>query len=204
MPTISRSPDQRRRSIGRALSLGAAALVAGAGSFAVVRAADRPQAARISTVQDVPSDVAAEIDATWRRFERHFAGRMTCIDDVSVELLSAVDGGDARYVTGEARIEIEIPTTPARFRESLAHELAHHLEWTCPEFGELRDRLHPMLGIELDWSGDDIWYERPSERFAEHVAELVNGSRVRHVDEIPLDREVTTAVVAWGVSRPAR
>lgn len=85
--------------------------------------------ADLVVVRDVPADVQAELDVTWSRFLDRFGSRRTCFEDVSVDLVRQVQGGDARYVIDKRLIEIQIPTTPARFRESFAHELAHHL--TC-------------------------------------------------------------------------
>lgn len=154
---------------------------------------------RLLYVQDAPADVRRETDATFDRFRGRFAARASCIDDVSVELVRAVDDGDARYVTADRRIEIQIPTTPARYRESLAHELAHHLERTCGEFGSLQVALEPLLGADgVAWSRGPIWEETPSERFAEAVVELVNGARIRHVDTVPVDPAALELIARWG------
>ena len=148
--------------------------------------------------QDVPLDVQAELDATWGRFIEAFAARRTCFADVSVELVRDVLGGDARYVTSEARIEIEIPTTPARFSESLVHELGHHVERTCSEFADMKAAMLARLGVSDDaWTGGDVWEQTPSEIWAEGVVGLVNGERVLHGDEMPLDSSVVALIEAW-------
>ncbi len=154
--------------------------------------------AQLVVEQDVPADVRTEIDVTWNRFVDRFAARHACLGDVSVLLVREVEGGDARYVAADHRIEIEIPTTPERFRESLAHELAHHVERTCAEFAELRDALLRQLGgPRRAWSVGPIWAEIPSEVWAEGVVEIVNGERVRHADEIPIDPRIIGLIGAW-------
>jgi len=177
-----------------------AVLVAASVAFLVVAAArGREPGPRLRFVQDVPADVRSETEATFARFLDRFAGRASCLDDVSVELVRGVDDGDARYLTGDRRIEIQIPTTPRRYQESLAHELAHHLERTCDEFESLRRALEPLLGGDgVPWSGGPVWEEIPSERFAEAVVELVNGERIRHVDTMPIDSAVLDLVGRWG------
>lgn len=157
---------------------------------------------RLTIVQDLPDDVRAELDPTWAAFLDRFAGRRRCIADVEVVLVDHVDGGDARYVPDGARIEIEIPTTPARFRESLVHELAHHVERTCDDFGELRTVLHAEFGTERPWAGGDPWVEVPAERWAEAVVQLVNGERILHASEMPITRSVLDAVTSWGRGDP--
>ena len=195
--TTPSSPSPERRRPARRLLPVVVAL--GVASFVVVGWATRPGPSELTAVQDVPADVRSELDVTWSAFAELFSGRMTCIDDVEVLLVSEVDGGDARYLPALGRIEIEIPTTPARFRESLAHELAHHVETTCGAFEMLRTDLHPLLGdADQPWSRGPIWFDVPAERYAEHVAELVVGERVRHRDEVPIQPEVSRLIAAWG------
>ena len=197
-PSISRSPDRAPGRHVRRAGGAAAAVVATVGLALAHDAVAGEDTARLHTVQDLPDDVQAELDVTWRRFVDRFDARTGCVDDVSVELVRAIDGGDARYVIDGSVIEIKIPTTPSRFRESLVHELAHHVEYTCGEFAELRRALHPQLGDpEAPWAGGDDWEETPSERWAEAVVLLVNGERIRHTDEIPVDPAVVALVEAW-------
>lgn len=149
--------------------------------------------------QDVPADVLSASASVWTSFRERFHGRLACIDDVTVTLERSVEGGDARYVTAETRIEIEIPTTPSRFEESLAHELAHHLERNCSEIAPLRAQIAGLLdAADQPWSTGAAWAETPSERFAEAVVELVNGTRVRHVDTMPVEPEVVRLIARWG------
>lgn len=178
-----------------------AVIVAAASTTFVAVGATRGDgsAPRLRFVQDVPDDVRRVSDATFERFLERFAGRAACVDDVSVELVRVVDGGDARYLTADRRIEIRIPTTPGRYEESLAHELAHHLERTCDEFEPLRVALAPLLGADgAAWASGPVWEEIPSERFAEVVVELVNGVRIRHTDTVVVDPAAREIVARWG------
>lgn len=149
--------------------------------------------------QDVPADVEAELATVWDRFTALFAGRLACVDDVTLVLVRSVAGGDARHIASAGTIEVEIPTTPARFRESVAHELAHHVERTCADFDELRREIHPRLGGG-DWATGRTWFDTPSERWAEHVTELLVDERVRHADEVPVDDDVLAAIARWGAA----
>lgn len=192
--------------MGRVLATKLPALIAlfglGALAFVLVSSVRDDQRGRLIVVQDVPDDVRAELDTTWFRFIDRFAGRRDCIDDVTVLLVDDVEGGDARYVNGNARIEIEIPTTPARFRESLAHELAHHMERTCEEFESLRAVLHPQFGgPERPWSGGEVWEEIPSELWAEAVVALVHGERLLHAGDMPIAPAVIDRVAVWGLAK---
>ena len=117
-------PD--RASKGRALlgTAGAAALAFVATYGLAAGPVDRHRRADLEPEQELPADVRAEVDTTWAAFLDVFGSRRRCFGDVALRLVGDVDGGDARYDLDEALIEIEIPTSPARFRESLAHELA--------------------------------------------------------------------------------
>lgn len=190
---MRRSPPGRAPSVLGATALAAAIALAGPG------AAQPARTAELVAEQELPADVRAEVDARWADFVAVFGSRARCFRDVSLLLVDDVEGGDARYVVDRARIEIAVPTSPARFRESLVHELAHHVEHTCPAFGELRHELAalPEL-VGRPWSGgDQAWSDTPAEHWAEAVVEVVDGRRVRHGRDMPLPDGATALVRAW-------
>lgn len=173
-----------------------------AASFLVGCGGD-PAGGELVVTQAVPADVRAEIDETWERYRHRFAARLACVPDATLFLVRDVEGGDARYLAEEARIEIEIPTTPARFRESLAHELAHHIDHTCPAFAELRAALQRRLGgDDRPWATGDVWTEIPAETWAEAFVEATLGERIRHAEELPIGDDVTALVRAWAAGEP--
>lgn len=148
--------------------------------------------------QQLPVDVRAEIATVEQRFVDAFERRLGCVPPATLRLVGAVVGGDARYVVGDRRIEIAIPTTPARFRESLVHELAHHVEATCDDFDELRTSLAPLFGDSTEgWTAGTTWEEVPAELWAETVVLVVNGDRLLHADDMPLPPGAVEVVEAW-------
>ncbi len=165
----------------------------------VVAACSDGDAAVLRPVQELPDDVARLVDETWRRFEEVFPARIDCMEPVDLMLVRDVPDGDAAYRVDQRRIEIEIPTSPARFPESLAHELGHHLESTCPEHQALRASFVAAQGLVGEgWFGGDEWDRVPSEHFAESVVLLVNGERLLHDDLILLSPEAVEVVAHWG------
>ena len=78
--------------------------------------------------QDLPEPVRVEIDHVVERFRAVLPARQRCIPSATVELVGGLPEGDARYLVADRTIQIVIPTSPRRFRDSLAHELAHHVE----------------------------------------------------------------------------
>lgn len=154
--------------------------------------------ADLNTEQELPDDVKAEVAETWDAFVDVFGPRRRCFSDVSLLLVREVEDGDARYVVDGAVIEIQIPTSPRRFRESLVHELAHHVEYTCASFGVLRAGFAGTLGVPVDqWFSGEDWEDVPSEKYAEAVVEVVNSERVRHVRSMPLEPELLGVVRSW-------
>ncbi len=169
-------------------------------AFVVSIAAVRwEQRARLETEQDLPAEVQAEVEATWDRFVDVFGPRRRCFDDVSLRLVGELPAGDARYLPAEGRIEIRIPTSPRRFRESLVHELAHHVEHSCSRFADLRVEFAPLIGEDRAWFGEpgDRWQDRPTEIWAETAVQVVNGERVRFARTMPLPDGAEAAVLAW-------
>jgi hypothetical protein len=154
--------------------------------------------------QDVPPEVSELVESTWDSFVDVFAGRDECIGTVGLVLVRSVDGGDAVYSPGDRMIRIEIPTTPVRFPESLAHELGHHVEHACSVPEDIGPEFRRAQGLSagISWSGAAPWNGSPSEHFAETVVALVNGRRVLHADVLTVTPEAEDLVAAWGSAQP--
>lgn len=152
--------------------------------------------------QRVPAAVEQEVRAAVADFVAVFEARRSCIGGAELELVRDVDDGDARYVAAEGLIEIKIPTSPRRFRESLVHELAHHVDESCPDADVLRTDVMTAMGA-TDWTGQERWEQRPSELWAESVVEIVLGERVRFERSIPLDHGVVDTARRW-IAQPSR
>ena len=207
MPTSNRAtssrPDRRRRVrlVGAVVLVG---VIAAAGVGAAVRA--RSASGEVEPVvrlrQRAPTAVEQEVRATVADFIAVFESRRSCIGGAELELVRELDTGDARYVAGDELIEIKIPTSPRRFRESLVHELSHHVEHSCPDADVLRTDVMRAMGV-TDWTGQERWEHRPSELWAESVVEIVLGERVRFARSVPLDDRVVAAARRWIAQRPA-
>ena len=114
-----------------------------------------------------------------------------CALPVELVLSRDVADGAARYAADEQLIEIEIPTSPRRFRESLVHELGHHIDATCGALADLRAEFLTVQGFSpsASWATAETWATTPAEHFAEAVVEIVNGERLLHDDRIDLSSE---------------
>jgi acetylornithine deacetylase/succinyl-diaminopimelate desuccinylase-like protein len=176
-------------------------VVAAAGWWSV--AERRPS---LEIPQEVPAEVTELSLATWKSYLAAFPAQRNCIGTVTMRLTRSVDGGDAMYRPPERTIYVEIPTTPERFPESLAHELGHHLESACNAEGELGEAFRASQGLPPDsaWSGSEPWYDSPSEHFAETVVEIVDGERITHQDIVILQPSTIDLVRAWGATGATR
>ena len=201
---FERSDPSQRRRVGRKFASPLAVVVAAAVAVMVVAVVaawyrwDRepPRDPMVRLAQAVPADVERETRTAVAEFVEVFGARRACIPTAHVVLVRDVDGGDARYLADSAVIEIQIPTTPARFRESLVHELAHHVEHTCAAFADLRDKWLSRSGDDT-WSRQERWEDRPTEQWAEAAVDLVLGERLLHGDEMTIDAELVALAGDW-------
>lgn len=156
--------------------------------------------ATIVVPQEVPPEVTELVRSTWASFLAAFPAKQDCVGTVELILVTDVAGGDAAYSPEEPQIRIEIPTTPARFPESLAHELGHHLERACNAAAEIGREFVVAEGLDpdADWYLGDLWFKVPSEHFAETVVWLVMGDRLLHSDIMPLSENTIRLVSEWG------
>jgi hypothetical protein len=201
--TSSRSDPRRRIRLAVALVVGAGVIAGVVVGGAVWVRSERGAAEPVVRMrQRVPPHVEQEVRATVADFVAVFETRRGCIGGAELSLVRGIDDGDARYVAAEDLIEIEIPTSPRRFRESLVHELAHHVEHSCADADVLRTDVMTAMGA-TDWTGQERWEQRPSELWAESVVEIVLDERVRFERSVPLDRGVVDAVRRW-IVHPSR
>lgn len=189
------APASSRRRLVLIVSGLALTLVAvGIGLWAwLLRSSPRDPVVRFT--QPIPADVEAEARAAVADFVTVFEARRDCAGTAEVVLVRDVEGGDARYVDSDAVVEIEIPTTPERFRESLVHELAHHVERRCPQFEDLLRAWDAQTAVP--WTGQELWEDRPSEQWAEVVVEMVLGERRLHGEDMPIDAALVVLAQEW-------
>jgi hypothetical protein len=196
--TTSSRSDRRVRAARAVAFVGVvgvvAAVAAGATGWARSGSSEFEPVVRIR--QRVPEAVELEVRETVAEFVAVFDARRGCIGGAELLLVGEVDGGDARYDAAENLIEIAIPTSPGRFRESLVHELAHHVDSSCADAAVLRTDVMATVGA-TDWAGQERWEDRPSELWAESVVQIVLGERVRFERSVRLDPAVVDAARRW-------
>jgi len=186
----------------RRLQAAAGAVLAAAAVAAVVIAATTGgrSPGRLIMGDGVPGDLRALATEAFADFESAFPARMHCMGDVRLVPVWEEMEERARYRRGEAIIELAVPATANLLADSLIHELAHHLEFTCPEHREVRPAFLAAQGHPegADWYAGDTWESIPSEQFAETVVLVVLGRRQQNVLRMRIHPNAVLLVEAWG------
>ncbi len=150
--------------------------------------------------QKFPPQAMTIIEDSWADFVAAFPNQRDCLGDVDLVAVSELPDGDASYSFSDHVIRVLVPTSPRRFPESLMHEFGHHLEASCPVVDEIGARFMAIQGFppDQDWHQGDVWFDTPSEQFAETVVQVVRGERIIHVSDIDLSPAAVDLVRRWG------
>jgi hypothetical protein len=144
--------------------------------FALAMPGTIPRVSGLSIRGGSPDDLRTLIVQTWDRFVEAFPARRSCLAPVTVQGAWELDDR-ASYDPGRRLVTVRIPGTAPNLRDSLVHEFAHHMEFTCPE---QRDVRVPFLAAQAlppsaTWFEGVSWETTPSEQFAEAVVQVVLG-----------------------------
>lgn len=146
---------------------------------------------------DMPSDLVEVVNATLDAVEDEAPALTECLDGLVIRHTWDLDDR-ASYDPDTSTILLRVPSTASRFEFSLAHEIAHHLEFTCPAQMEIRARFLEAQGRDAGtyWFDGDPWEDIPSEQFATAFAEVVTGGTdtMRHV---PVTESSRTLIDTW-------
>ena len=148
--------------------------------------------------ESVASDLAALAQETFEEFAVAAPAAAACMGDVRLEASRRLDDL-ARYDQGTATIEVRVPANAASLEGSLIHELAHHLEVSCPSHAEFRPAFLAAQGhpANTPWFADVAWEQKPSEQFAEAVVVATLSNRRRNQLRIQLTPDALTVVRDW-------
>ncbi len=147
--------------------------------------------------ETMAGDFTGVANDLWAEFEVFASARLDCFGPVTVQASTSL-GDRAQYEPATRTITVLVPRSIPSLRESLVHELAHHVEHDCPAHLDGRPAMIAAMGFPPDaaWFEGDRWPETPSERFSEATVELMLGTRERAAD-VFLSEEERAAVAAW-------
>jgi hypothetical protein len=144
--------------------------------FALAMPGTIPRVSGLSIRGGSPDDLRALIVQTWDRFVEAFPARRSCLAPVTVQGAWELDDR-ASYDPGRRLVTVRIPGTAPNLRDSLVHEFAHHMEFTCPEQLDVRVLFLAAQALppSATWFEGVSWETTPSEQFAEAVVQVVLG-----------------------------
>jgi len=165
--------------------------------FALVMPGSTARVPDLTITGSSPDDLRALIVATWDRFIEAFPARRSCLALVRVQGAWNLDDRGS-YDPGRRLVTVRIPGTAPNLRDSLVHEFAHHMEFTCPEQHDVRVPflVAQALPRSASWFEGSSWETTPSEQFAEAVVQVVLGPPA-HPAVLILPRSVALLRV-WG------
>lgn len=146
----------------------------------------------------VATDFGALATLTFDEFIAYAPAVAPCIG--TVRLAAATELDELAYYSADtATITVRVPATAPSLRDSLVHELAHHVEASCVSHEPMRADFLAAQGHEpdQDWFAASTWENTPSEQFAEAVVEHVLGERQRNLARIRLAPAALAIVAEW-------
>jgi len=145
----------------------------------------------------VPDDLRELAAETWRDFLAVHPARWSCIAPVTLNAAWQLDYR-GEYRPDSATVIVRVPGTAPTLRNQMVHEFAHHIEFTCPEQGELRSSFAGAQGFSgsTQWFDGHTWETTPSEHYAEATVELVLGRRPHH-GNIQISAQAADIVRRW-------
>jgi hypothetical protein len=139
--------------------------------------------------EDLPSDLMEVVEATLETVEGEAPAHADCLPGLVIRHAWRHDDR-ASYDPDTSTITLRVPSTARRLEFSLAHEIAHHLEFACPDQIQIQDAFLETQGLDpgTDWFAGERWEDIPSEQFATAFAQVVTGGtdgqrRVQVTDE---------------------
>lgn len=178
-----------------AVAVVALALVVGGGAWGAPAQREAPQ---LLIGDSVAGDFAALAGDTYQGFVASAPGLGECVRSPRLEAVYELDEL-AVYDQRTHIMSVRVPATAASLSASLVHELAHHLELSCPSHLAMRRRFLAAQGLDpaTPWFGGDVWEDIPSEQFAEAVVQMVLGGRDRHLLRMHLTQDAVDVVATW-------
>jgi hypothetical protein len=132
--------------------------------------------ADLVVAEGTPSDLTEVVQAAMDEIQEAMPSQADCLQGVTVTHDREL-GRRAEYRPESGTVVLRVPATAADLTFSLAHEVAHHLEVSCPRHEEMRPAFLAAQGFEADqpWFDGVSWATTPSEQYATAVAQLVTG-----------------------------
>ncbi|HLT96625.1 MAG TPA: hypothetical protein VK070_07535 [Acidimicrobiia bacterium] len=131
---------------------------------------------------DTPPDLVELVERTLEEIGAALPAHAACLDDLTVTHAWELDDR-AEYRVADRTVVLRVPATAPELEFSLAHEVAHHLDFGCGLEPDVRDAFAAAQGTDEPWEQGEAWESTPAELFATAVATLVTGHSdpLRHI-----------------------
>lgn len=149
--------------------------------------------------EGTPSDLQELVEETLVRIEEALPAHTACLNDLTVAHAWELEDR-AEYRLDERTIVLRVPATAPHLEFSLAHEVAHHVDFACGLGEGVREAFLTGLGLGPTsmWDTADSWESTPAELFATAVATLVTG-RSDPLRVMAVTDEAMEVVESWAV-----
>lgn len=146
---------------------------------------------------NTPADLRALASETLVRVAEAVPDRGECLDGLVVSGAWELDDR-ARYDPTSSEMTVRIPATAAQLETSIVHEMAHHMEFICPQGEAVRRDFIAAQGLPSDtaWFDGSTWETTPSEQWATAMVLHVLG-RPDERARISVTDDAMEIVRAW-------
>lgn len=167
-------------------------------ALAVLAATIRSNSPELVIDESVAADFADVARDDWSKFVSAFPALDDCIGRVMLVADYTLDDR-AKYHPDSQTMTVRVPGPRALLDSAVVHELAHHLEVSCPSHADMRPEFLAALGrSDAGWFTGAEWGVIPSEIFAEAVVEYVLDERgTVHTDMGLIEPAAVDVVIAW-------
>jgi hypothetical protein len=150
--------------------------------------------------ENTPDDLRALASETYQTVVEAFPARKDCLGRLVLSGAWELDDR-ATYVPDRGEITVRIPATARQLEVSIVHEVAHHLEFSCPAQAGIRPAFLNAQGFDPsdDWFEGASWETTPSEQWATAVVIHVLG-RPDERARVTIDARTLDVVRDWANS----
>lgn len=150
--------------------------------------------------ENTPDDLRALASETFETVVEAFPAREDCLGRLVLSGAWELDDR-AVYAPDRQEITVRIPATAGQLEVSIVHEVAHHLEFSCPAQAGIRHAFLDAQGFDSsdDWFEGASWETTPSEQWASAVVIHVLG-RPDERARVTIDARTLDVVREWATA----
>lgn len=147
--------------------------------------------------EETPTDLADLVTETMTAVEEALPAHADCLDGLTVTHAWELDNR-AEYHVETGTIVLRVPATADHLEVSLAHEIAHHLDFGCGLADSTREAFATAQSLDpaAAWDSGESWQTTPAELFATAVATHVTG-RPDPLRRLDITDEAMEVVARW-------